>query len=80
MMNVTYAVVEEKYVLGEEKRTFYGIVAYANAEQDGTATIVASVRDITSDKQRLIKLVDDCNRLELSTVHLSDVVEDFLLK
>ena len=78
MMNVTYAVAEEKYALGEEKRISYGIVAYANAEQDGTATIVASVRDITSDKKRLKKLVDDCNRLELSTVHLPDVVEDFL--
>ena len=78
MMNVTYAVAGEKYALGEEKRISYGIVAYANAEQDGTATIVASVRDITSDKKRLKKLVDDCNRLELSTVHLLDVVEDFL--
>lgn len=78
MMNVTYAVAEEKYALGKEKRTSYGIVAYANAEQDGTATIVASVRDITSDKKRLKKLVDDCNRLKLSTVHLPDVVEDFL--
>ena len=78
MMNVTYAVAEEKYALGEEKRISYGIVAYANAEQDGTATIVASIRDITSNKHRLTKLVDDCNRLELSTVHLHDVVEDFL--
>ena len=78
MKNVTYAVTEEKYALGEEKRTSYGIVAYANAEHDGTATIVASVRDITSDKKRLKKLVDDCNRLKLSTVHLPDVVEDFL--
>lgn len=78
MMNVTYAVTEEKYALGEEKRTSYGIVAYANAKQDDTATIVASVRDITSDKQLLRKLVDNCNRLELSTVHLHDVVEDFL--
>ena len=78
MMNVNYAVAEEKHALGEEKRISYGIVAYANADQDGTATIVASVRDITSDKKRLKKLVDDCNRLELSTVHLLDVVEDFL--
>ena len=77
-MNVTYAVAEEKYALGEEKRISYGIVAYANAGQDGTTTIVASVRDITPDKKRLKKLVDDCNRLELSTVHLLDVVEDFL--
>lgn len=78
MMNVTYAVDEEKYALGNDSRTSYGIVAYANAEQDGTATIVTSVRDITSDNHRLIKLVDDCNRLELSPLHLPDVVEDFL--
>ena len=78
MMNVTYAVTEEMYALGNESRTSYGIVAYAHAEQDGTATIVASVRDITSNKKRLKKLVDDCNRFELSTVHLHDVVEDFL--
>ena len=78
MMNVTYAVAEGKHALENEKRTSYGIVAYANAEQDGTATIVASVRDITYDKNSLRKLVDDCNRFELSTVHLHDVVEDFL--
>ena len=78
MMKLTYAVTEEMYALGNESRTSYGIVAYANAEQNGTATIVASIRDITSDKNHLKKLVDDCNRLELSTVHLPDVVEDFL--
>ena len=78
MMKLTYAVTEERYALGNESRTSYGIVAYANAEQNGTTTIVASIRDITSDKNRLKKLVDDCNRLELSTVHLPDVVEDFL--
>lgn len=77
-MNVTYAVTEETYALGDESRTYYGIVAYASAEQNGTATIVASVHDITSDKQRLKKLVDDCNRLELSIIHLPDVVEDFI--
>lgn len=78
MMKLTYAVTEERYALGNESRTSYGIVAYANAEQNGTTTIVTSIRDITSDKNRLKKLVDDCNRLELSTVHLPDVVEDFL--
>ena len=78
MMNVTYAVAEEKYVIGNESRISYGIVAYSNAEQEGTATIVASIRDITSDKNRLKRLVDDCNRLKLSTVHLYGVVEDFL--
>ena len=80
MKNITYAVSEERYFFGDEARTSYGIVAYSNAEQDGSKIIVASVRDVTSDKTGLTGLVDDCNRLELSTVHLNDVVEDFLLK
>ena len=80
MKNITYAVSEERYTFGDETRTAYGIVAYSNADQDGSKTIVASVRDVTADKASLSRLVNDCNRLELSTVHLSDVVEDFLLK
>ena len=80
MKNITYAVAEERYTFGDEARISYGIVAYSNADQDGSRIIVASVRDVTSDKASLTKLVDDCNRLKLSTVHLNDVVEDFLLK
>ena len=78
MMKVTYAITEEKYTLGEESRISYGIAAYSSPEHCGTATIVASVHDITSDKERLSRLVDDCNQLELSTLHLHDIVEDFL--
>lgn len=80
MKNITYAISEERYTFGNETRISYGIVVYSNADQDGSKTIVASVRDVTSDKAGLTRLVDDCNRLELSTVHLNDVVEDFLLK
>ena len=78
MKNITYAVAEERYTLGDEARISYGIVAYSNADKDGSKTIVASVRDVTSDKVGLTKLVNDCNRLELSTIHLNDVIEDFL--
>ena len=80
MKNITYAVAEERYTFGDEARISYGIVAYSNADKDGSKTIVASVRDVTSDKAGLTRLVNDCNRLELSTVHLNDVVEDFLLR
>lgn len=80
MKNITYAVSEEKYTFGNETRISYGIVAYSNADQDGSKTIVASIRDITSNKERLVELVNDCNRLELSTVHLNDVIEDFLVR
>lgn len=78
MMNVTYGVTEEIYSLGAASRVSYGIAAYADAVEDGTTTIVASVHDVTSDKQALCELVSICNRLELSSVHLMDVVEDFL--
>ncbi len=80
MMNVTYGITEEIYSLGASSRTSYGIAAYANsAEDEATATIVASVHDISADKQAIAELVLLCNRLELSTVHLLDVVEDFLV-
>lgn len=78
MMNVTYGVTEEIYSLGISSRTSYGIAAYADSEENGTATIVASVHDVTADKQSLDELASLCNRLELSTIHLLDVVEDFL--
>ena len=80
MNNITYAISEERYTSGDEVRISYGIVAYSNADQDGSKTIVASVRDVTSDKAGLSRLVNDCNNLELSIVHLNDVVEDFLLQ
>ena len=78
-MNITYGVAKEIYSLGTDLRTSYGIAAYAESVEDGTATIVVSVHDITTDKQALDELVSLCNRLELSTVHLMDVVEDFLV-
>ena len=80
MNNITYAVSEEKYTFGEETRISYGIVAYSNADQDGSKTIVASIRDVTDNKAGLAELVKDCNRLGLSTVHLEDIVEDFLVE
>lgn len=78
MMNVTYGVTEEIYSLGISSRTSYGIAAYMDSEENGTATIVTSIHDVTTDKRALDKLVSLCNRLELSTIHLLDVVEDFL--
>ena len=79
MMNVTYGLTEERYFHGADSRVSYGIVAYADAEEDGTATIVASVHDITADRRALSELVETCNRLGLSLLHLNDVVEDFLV-
>ena len=75
---VTYGIIEETYALQRNARTSYGIAAYADSAQQGTATIVVSVHDITSDKERLQELISICNHLQLSPIHLSDVIEDFI--
>ncbi len=79
MSTLTYGIVEEKYTLNGQSRIAYGMALYANAVEDGTATIIASARDLTSDKARLEALVANCNRLELSSIHFDDVIEDFLV-
>lgn len=78
MMNVTYGITEEIYSLGADSRVSYGIVAYADTKESGTASVVAAVHDVTTDKQALSDLASLCNLLELSIDHLDDVVEDFL--
>lgn len=78
MRDITYGIVEEVLSLNGNERISYGVVAYSNAEHDGTAAVVASVSDVTPDKQRLAELVLKCNLLNLSTIHLYDVVDDFL--
>ena len=78
MMNVTYDITKEICSLGDSSRISYGIAAYANSKEDGTSTIVASIHDITANEQALLELVQQCNRLELSTIHLDNVIEDFL--
>ena len=78
MNNVTYGVSEEHYSLDNRTRISYGIVAYADADADGIVAIIASVRDISPDKQRIERLAEQLNRLELSPAHLYDVIADFL--
>lgn len=78
MYSITYGLVEEKYEYGDLVRTSYGIVVYANRENDGLSTIISSVRDISPNKHKIMDLVDECNRNQLSPIHFMDVIEDFL--
>lgn len=80
MNEITYGVAEECYVLHGQERISYGLAAYADAALDYTATLVASVSDITSEYEQLAMLAGLCNRLDLSLIHLNDVVEDFLVE
>ena len=76
MRSVTYGIVKETYYLNGTIRVSYGIAAYADT--DGTATVLARIGDITTEKERLAELVLRCNQFDLSVLHLKDVVEDFI--
>ena len=78
MSDITYCVVEERYAMGSKSRLSYGVAAFDSAEKDGLSTIVASIHDITNNKAGLAELVKQCNLLELSPIHLYEVIEDFL--
>ena len=75
---ITYGIIEETYSLESYTRTSYGIAAYADFHQAGIASIIASVHDVTADKERLQQLIGLCNSLQLSPNQLTDVIEDFL--
>lgn len=77
-MTITYGITEEVYTMGTNSRLTFGIAAYADAETDGTATIVDAVHEITNDRAKLEAFVAACNREGLPLVHLDDVIEDFL--
>lgn len=77
-MTVTYGIIEEHYAGGGGSRVSYGIAAYADADEEGTATILGSVHDISSDRQKLLEQIQKYNQLELSLIHLQDVITDFL--
>ena len=77
MSPIKYGIVDETYSIDSIKRTSYVIVGYSNIDVDGTATIVISVRDVSDDKQKMLDLIELCNRLEVSDIHLYDVINDF---
>ena len=71
---ITYILCRETYKTKRAERIAYGIAAYAEDEQ----TCIARLHDVSSDKNTRAELVSLCNRLQLSPIHLHDVVEDFL--
>ena len=75
---ITYGLTETIYRSGSETRTAYGIAVYDDARRDGTSTVVECLNDVGSDRRKVAELVQTCNRLGLSEVHLREVVEDLL--
>ncbi len=78
MTSVTYEIIEEIRWIDEESQKTYGIAAYSNEQRNGEVICLIFIKDITTDKDKLSKLVQRCNSYHLSLLHLNDVVEDFL--
>lgn len=77
-MTYTYGIISETFSFDGHARTAYGIALYAHVEETGTGSIVATVCDLSADKESVLKLVNACNEENLLPIHLCDVVEDFL--
>lgn len=75
MNYVTYGITRDVYELNGEQRVSYGIAAYSNHD---IATIIASVRDISTDRNKVECMTKSFNELSLSVIHFNDVVEDLL--
>lgn len=75
-MEHKYIMVENKYYDGTSKISFG--IAYAEI-YDNETTVIKTISDITCDKQAIEKLIHLCNDLDLSIIHIEDVVEDFLI-
>ncbi len=78
MEAVTFGSRKEEYTFGDSSRIAYGIVAYADAEIGGTFTVIASVSDISAEKESAERLAELCNANQVSVEHLQDIVDDYL--
>ncbi len=76
METYQYILIETTYTANGILYSVYGI-AYA-CLADGEAVILKAVPDLSDDRQRVRRLAERCTQLQLSLLHLDDVIEDFL--
>ncbi len=71
-MLVRYEVTEGDFGLDGESYRSYGVAVM----EDGVA--LKRIDDVSLEKNDIVNLVNLCNELELSPVHIDDVIENFL--
>ena len=79
MNTVTYEMTEGVITLEGKPHVTYGIAARVPSGIGNVGSTIVAVSDISTDVAKVDALIERCNRLALSPVHLHDVVEDFLL-
>ena len=75
---VAYEMIGEVHTFGDQAYISYGIAAYVDAETSDAKRVIAHVPDVSPNRSTLEPLVQRCNTLGISPIHLVDVVEDFL--
>ena len=76
MSSQSYILVESRYFLREHPRVCYGIALVE--EEDGDVTILQTVCDVSSDRERVADFVELCNRIHPSEEWFAELVEQFL--
>lgn len=75
---VTYGLIEETLILKLNVVKLYGVVAYENIGSDNELIILDSIRNISTNKEVVQGLIDNCNKYNLSIIHLEDVINDMI--
>jgi len=71
-----YIWIESNYRANGVLYTAYGI-AYVDFS-DGVPVILKAIPDLSTDKDRVQQLAALCTELQISPMHLRDVIDDFL--
>ncbi len=77
MRKVMYTVTATQIKCGHEMCLSYGIDAFAVNDGVQADAPSISIKDISTDKEKIIELADKCNNNNLSLEHLYEVVDDF---
>ena len=75
MVDVRYDIFEEIRVFEEGPMTVYGIISHTTGEN---SVSIEKIHDVSSNKNKVVMLVKLLNDLELSTIHLVDVIIDMI--
>lgn len=71
----TYRIIENICIYERKNIISYGIAVFSNKD---TQNPILVIEDITTDRKALDEFVKKCNDLELSILHIHDVIEDFI--
>ena len=75
---ITYGLIKETYMIEDNEMKSYGIAVFENIKAENVVLILDSVRNISTDRAKVENLIKKCNELNLSVIHLQDVIDDML--